>query len=310
MSALNVVGVDEWAAVCSRSFVPLSVRSGDDRFSASLSSVRLTDEVSVTRVRSTGSEVFRDRTMIRRNPRDDVLLSIQGRGRGAVHQADRRAAIANGSAALYDANTPYLLEFPAEMSEIVLQLPRTTLGLPGGVVSEITARRIDPATGSLAVLTSLVCGVFADFGRSVGDSAGERLASAVIDLLRTTLRAGLGAASSGILGRDATRATVLHFIQTNHLDPSVTPAAIAARHRISLRQLQLLLADIGESPADLLRRLRLAHAERLLEQGAAVGLAAAASGFDDTGTFTRAFKRTYSRLPSDVRAARRLAETA
>jgi len=309
MSAVNVVGVDEWAAVCSRSFVPLSVRSGDDRFSASLSEVRLTDSVSVTRVRSTGSEVFRDRAMIRRNPRDDVLLSIQGRGRGAVHQADRRAAIAGGSAALYDASRPYLLEFPAAMSEIVIQLPRATLGLPNAAVAEITARRIDPAMGSLAVLTSLVCGVFDDFGGSGGDSSGERIASAVIDLLRTTLRAGLGTGSSGLLGREANRATILHFIQTNHLDPSVTPAAIAVRHRMSLRQLQLLLADVGESPADLLRRLRLAHAQRLLEQGASVGLAAAASGFDDTGTFTRAFKRTYGRLPSDVRAARRV-ETA
>ena len=53
------------------------------------------------------------------------------------------------------------------------------------------------------------------------------------------LRAGVGTGSSGLLGREAIRATVMHFIQTNHLDPSVTPATIAARHRMSLRQLQL-----------------------------------------------------------------------
>ncbi|WP_448004503.1 AraC-like ligand-binding domain-containing protein [Agromyces bauzanensis] len=310
MSAVSVVGVDEWAAVCSRSFVPLRVRSGDDRFAASLTEVRLTDSIHVTRVRSTASEVFRDHTTIRRNPRDDVLLSIQGRGRGAVHQAGRRATIASGSAALYDASTPYLLEFPSRMSEIVLQLPRSALGIPDRAIPEITARRIDPGTGSMAVLTSLVCGVFADVGRTGVESSGERLASAVVDLLRTTVRAGLGAESSGPLGRDALRATVMHFIEANHLNPSVTPAAIATRHRMSLRQLQLLLAEAGETPAELLRRLRLAHGLRLLEQGASVGLAAAASGFDDTGTFTRAFKRTYDRLPSDVCSGRRLVATA
>lgn len=303
MSTVTVTGVDDWAAVCSRSFVPLSVQSGDDQFRASLASVRLTDEVSVTRVRSTGSQVIRDHAMIRRHPRDDLLISIQGRGSGAIVQADRRAAISGGHAALYDSSRPYVLDFPGPMSEIVLQVPRSALHVQGAVVAEIAARPMSPQVGSMAVLTSLLCGVFDEVGRSAMDASGERIAVAVLDLLRSTIRAQFDTGQPGFLGRDATRASVLHFIEANYLDPSVTPTVVATRHNVSLRQLQVLLAEIGHSPAGLIRRLRLDHGLALLERGASVGLAAVASGFDNAGTFTRAFKQTFERLPSDVRTS-------
>lgn len=64
-----------------------------------------------------------------------------------------------------------------------------------------------------------------------------------------------------------------------------------------MRSVQQLLAEGGTSPAAEIRQARLAYACGALARGASVTAAAAASGFADVGTFSRAFRRTYGESP-------------
>jgi hypothetical protein len=73
VTALSVSGPDDWAALCSRTFVPLRVRTADPAFRAGLDHVALTDSAGITTVRSTASEVFRSARQIRSDPRDGFL---------------------------------------------------------------------------------------------------------------------------------------------------------------------------------------------------------------------------------------------
>jgi AraC-like DNA-binding protein len=302
MTVVEVNGIDAWAEACSRNFVPLAVRSGDEGFAARLASVDLGDGLTVTKVVSAGSDVIRDHRMLRAHPRDDVLLSIQGRGVGFVCQEGRTAAIGHGASALYDSSSAYTLRFPSAMSELVLQVPRSALGLDPGALRQITARPIASGAGSVPALTAVLCGAFDDFGRELlrAPSGSAAIAHTVVDLLRSTIRSLLDPRERGVMGRAALTVSAHQYIEANCADPDLTPAAVAAHHHISIRQLQVLLADAGESPAELIRRSRLSVARGLLDRGLPVAEAAARAGFEDPGTFTRAFKRTYSMLPSEV----------
>jgi AraC-like DNA-binding protein len=287
--------------------VPLAVRGGDDRFVARLAPIELGDGVTVTKVASETSEVIRDRGMLREHPRDDILLSIQGRGIGFVCQDGRTATIGRGASALYDSSAEYALKFPAAISELVLQVPRSTIGVDSRTLRQITARSIPAAEGSIPALTAVLCGAFDDFGSEVLRSPGggaARITDTVVDLLRSTIRSLLDPRERGTMGRGALTASIQQFIEANCTDPRLTPAVVAARHHISIRQLQVLLADAGESPAELIRRARLRVARTFLDRGVPVQAAAARSGFEDPGTFTRAFKRAYAMLPSEVTPAR------
>ncbi|MEU1517561.1 helix-turn-helix domain-containing protein [Streptomyces sp. NPDC005811] len=92
-------------------------------------------------------------------------------------------------------------------------------------------------------------------------------------------------------------------VERRFRDPELTPLVLARDNHISLRTLQLILAREQESPAELIRWTRLAHARDLLAHGASVRGAAEASGFLDVDTFARAFRRVYTHSP---RAYRRI----
>ncbi|NAZ83185.1 helix-turn-helix domain-containing protein [Kineococcus sp. R8] len=92
------------------------------------------------------------------------------------------------------------------------------------------------------------------------------------------------------------------FAVANAADPSLCPERLARRHGMSLRALQVLFAENSESPARVIREVRLDHARRLLVSGRLVTAAARESGFSDVRTFSRAFRRRFGVPPGAVRA--------
>ena len=116
-------GIEEWSQICSDSFVPLHVSNNSQDFQASIHHLQL-GEIGVSRVSSKASTVLRPAKLVAAEPRDDVLLSIQLTGPGAIHQADRSARLFPDTGAIYEADTPYELRFDGPMSEFVLQVPR------------------------------------------------------------------------------------------------------------------------------------------------------------------------------------------
>lgn len=296
MSPVAVSSVAEWTRACSGAFVPLRVSATAAAFHASLAQVRLGPAVTVTRVMSEASTVYRDQDLIRRQPRDDVLLSLHRRGRGWIRQHGRTAELGSGSAVMYDAASPYALSFPASMSEVVLQLPRRTLTSAGHTFAGLTAVEI-PDSAQLRALTLLASSI----QRPAAEEA-EAIGDALIGLFRAVVQ-----------GRDAgAPATDPHllvegirlWIDEQCVDPDLTPERIAAHFHLSLRTLQKLFAADGESPAAFIRSCRLRRSRSLLGGGMSVAEAARRTGFLDVDGFTRAFKREFAQTPSSVRPAR------
>jgi AraC-like DNA-binding protein len=301
VAKLAVSGPDDWAALCSRTFVPLRVRSADPGFHADLQHVPLTDTAGVTSVRSRASEVFRSDRLIRTSPGDGFLFAIQGQGTGTVEQNGRLVTMTRGHATIYDTETPYRLGFPDVMSETVLHLPRRVLDPRGTRSAEITARLIGPDNPALVALTAFMTSIVQGPIRSAEE--GRLIVEAAASLARTVVALdGRANEPAPDENRLALRVRVHSFIDAHLADPGLTPETLAAAQHVSLRQLQVVLADVGESPAEIIRTKRLARAWSLLTTGGvAVSTAAHRSGFTDTGTFTRAFSRCYGQSPSSLR---------
>jgi AraC-like DNA-binding protein len=86
-------------------------------------------------------------------------------------------------------------------------------------------------------------------------------------------------------------------------DPSRLSVDVLAREFfVSRRRLYRLFEQIHTSPGDYVRRARLATAARMLQlRRQTITDIAAACGFDDATTFTRAFRREYGMTPRDWR---------
>lgn len=297
-----VAGAEEWADVCSETFVPLQARTVDPAFSAGLSHLDVTSTVGITSVRSGRSEVFRHERDIARHPRDGFLIAVHGTGTGTVDQNGRRVVMGRGDATIYDTETPYTLGFPDSMSETVLQVPRRLLDPRGVRSSTITARLLTSSNAALAALRTLLAATVDSPPSSRAE--GELIAEAAVHLVQTSLalaQRDWDGAPSAASNRVALVARLTNYVDAHLADAQLTPETLARVHHVSLRTVQLVLAEAGQTPADLIRSKRLAYARRLLHDAERVERVAYLSGFSDVGTFTRAFKRESGETPSSFR---------
>ncbi len=122
-------------------------------------------------------------------------------------------------------------------------------------------------------------------------------------IVRELRRRGPAPRTSPAEARAELRESLCRTISTRSLDPQFTTAELAAAAHLSVRSVQALFAETGTSPAAEIRRVRLEHARALLEQGYAVQAACLASGFQDPGTFARAFRQRFGCAPSQVSAS-------
>lgn len=293
---IDADSVVSWAEACSEAFVPLRVRSAAPGFAASLEQRMLSPHVSLTAVTSAASEVYRSDRMIAQHPSDDVILSLHLHGTGSVRQHDRIARLRSGSAAMYDASAPYTLAFSGRMREVVVQLPRRALHLGGAAIGEITARPL-PEGPSLRAFTALAVHSLASEATS-GTLEDAAVADAMLSLLAAIATAQVASAPAI---SDPVLATVLRLhVDEFYADPELTPASLAHEHHVSLRLVQKVFAETGDSPAAYIRSRRLRAARALLLAGEPVVRAAWNSGFRDPDTFRRAFRREYGTAPSSL----------
>jgi AraC-like DNA-binding protein len=140
----------------------------------------------------------------------------------------------------------------------------------------------------------------------------QRLATAhVYDLLALTLEGTRDAVklAEGRGLRVAQLRAIKDDIARNLADGDVSIGAVALRHQVTPRYIQMLFEPEGTTFTDYVLGARLAHAHRLLSdpRRAADKVASIAfdAGFGDLSSFYRAFRRRYGQAPVDVRAQAR-----
>lgn len=298
METTVAVGIEEWSELVSKSFVALSARDVSAGFRGALDHTAL-GEFGITRVTSSSAVVERGTRLIGRDERDDVFLAIHLTGQGTLDQAGRRTTFTPHSASLFDAARPYRITLGGQASQLVLRMPRRSLGFREYVLGSVIARRIDSTSLNLSMLHHYLGGMLV----KAGDGADDTLTHVTAELLRAVV-SPLARGGSQIPMSDEVRLAALRdCVRREHSNPDLDVAQLARRHGISRRTVEHLFATRGESPASFIRSTRLASAvtQMRTHPSALISDIAYAAGFRDVTTFTRAFRRAFGDSPSNYR---------
>ncbi|WP_054569963.1 helix-turn-helix domain-containing protein [Frankia sp. R43] len=232
-----------------------------------------------------------------------------GSGLVEVHQYGRVAVVGAGDLVAFDGANPYSLIMPERFSLTAIVVSRDRLGLHPATAALLAARHWGSAPGMAATP-----GTVATLSRLLTilgyHMAGVVVAGAqpLVDGLAALIERFVLELTVGQVERSV-RHDLLERIQLyarEHLaEESLSPAALAQRHRISVRYLQKLFADEGVGPSTWIRRERLARARADLEDPrlAAVSVARIGErhGLRGSSHFSRAFRDHYGITPRQCR---------
>lgn len=241
-----------------------------------------------------------------RSAAEVLLLTHVTRGRLTVHTRDGAVAAPAGSLVVIDASATFTGVNAVAVSHTVLQIPTPLLGLRP---AELAALSSAPIGGekSIGRMLGYLLDDLAQHGDTHPSADIARLTGTVVDLL------GAAASLATRPNPNPARSTPEHsrllqiytFIQRRLDDPGLTPEAVAAAQAMSVRQLNRILHEDGQSPSDWIRRRRLDRCRHDLLDPALASRPAAAIGlrwgFADSATFNRAFRREYGMPPGEYR---------
>jgi AraC-like DNA-binding protein len=289
---------DLWESAMAALYAPVSVKVAREpvRPGANTMMRQDLDDLAIIDLASTGCEARRTRRMSDRDARDDLAVLFVRRGREMVSCGERRDCLAPGEAAVWDTakDTTFAIEDAVLKRNLLVPRPVFATAVGG----DLRIARLTLGGPSLVVLS----GLLAVLSRSLpGMTMAEKVAArnATVELLA-------GAASQSRSVPDGTRselrASVERWIEA-HLGASVSPAAAAAAHAISVRTLNRIFQDSGETFAGYVRRRRLERAREDILRGAEpLSAIAHRWRFADASHFTHRFAEQFGCPPSSLRA--------
>lgn len=237
---------------------------------------------------------------------DVVMLTHVNRGSMTERSPARAVTARAGSIIVIDVGRPSTVINPEPVTHTVLQLPTEALGLTLAQIRALSSVPMAAGDPIGALITHILADLLSD-GEQYEPAVMVQLTSTLLDLIGTAAR---------IPGQTATMAPrslpersrllqIYAFMRQRLADPLLTPQVVAAANAISVRQLNRILEDDGQSPADWIRRQRLDRCRRDLLDPALVsrpvGTIGARWGFADPATFNRAFQRQFGMPPGEYR---------
>ena len=243
-----------------------------------------------------------DRTpdLIRRQPLHTVALAVVTHGEAFFHDRSGTQVLRRGDLVLYDVDAPFLLGCSSNMSELMMEMPRTraeaVLGASLDRAHVVRTREGDARHAHKAALSAAIQQATMQPGTPVRQ-AGEDLLS-LVDLI---------CGAKGSASAEAYLVTARRYIAARLGDAALTPAAIAAGVGISERHLARLVAEQGTTTVRYVREQRLESAAQALAADpvdASVGQLARRFGFPSQAHFTRVFKERFGQTPDRWRRDR------
>jgi AraC family transcriptional activator of tynA and feaB len=233
-----------------------------------------------------------------------VAVMIVQAGAETISQRHIEATMTPGDVVAWDSTNRNRFTVREPLSKRSMLIPWTALDEVGGRAWMSDGVKLDgtaPATRLMTTYLDTLNQVLPEL-----DSAGASAArTAALALLTGALRSESNVCSAEIV-RPALRASIERYIERHLLDGTVTPAAIASAHWVSIRTVNRVFSATGQTVGEVVRLRRLARArEDLTDNDRPISDIAHRWGFSDTSHFSRTFKAHYGSSPTDFRDAYR-----
>lgn len=209
-----------------------------------------------------------------------------------------------GDIALWDSTRPMGFVTGENLHQLTLAVSHERMHRVFPTAGEYVGRQLSCSSGLNRLLADHLLSLDLQFGDLTSDQAWI--------VLEATLNMAISAfGSDGGLGGDVPASdllrTVRRFIDDNIDDFDLSIAAIAGRHNISVRHLHRLFHDVGITASAYINRRRLERCKHDLASRAhrseTITDVAFRWGFNDSGTFSKTFRREYGVSPREYRAA-------
>ena len=292
---------DELEQAAAQSYLPVIAERKPD-FQGRLSLQALGGAVALSEARMTPLRTFRTERMVAGTQRDDLLLfCIHLAGSGRLIQRGRTADLAAGAGVLYEARSAWDLNVATDVHSLLLQFPRDALPLRSAELTDGLARRMDPRSPAMRLLSGYLSQLF-QLADGLHEEQRHDAGLAGIELLVMALRGMTATVPDEQSAGEVLLGLMRAHIRDHLADVRLTVAELARRHHVSVRQTHALFARIGVTPGAYIREQRLLAARAILSNPkhnrrpvADIGLAV---GMGELRTFDRAFLRQFGTTPA------------
>lgn len=245
---------------------------------------------------------FRTARMVAKTERDDLMLfCLHLTGSGQLLQHGRVAELSPGAGVLYEAGSAWDLNVSTGVHTLLLQFPRDALALRSAEITDGLARRLDPRSPAMRLLSGYIGQLF-HLADDLSDEQRHDAGLAGIELLTMALRGANPTVPDERNAGEVLLGLMRRHIREHLADPRLTVAELARRHHVSVRHTHALFSRIGVTPAAYLREQRLLAARAMLSDpkhdARPVAEIGAAVGLDRLRTFERAFQRQFGTTPA------------
>lgn len=291
---------ERWEAAMSAYYVPVRVRVDRDASRGTPSLLRRHEMEDLALVElSCGRCAVENASAPASEISDDVALIIVEDGGERVSSVDRQNRLQPGDVVLWDPRKPAAFQVDDHAVKHNLLIPRAELRTAIG-------REVDlgtvPLGGPCLLMLSSMINSFVECLPQMTPAEARSVRNASIELVAGAIRNGVGVPESA---RSQLRTSVEAWIERN-LTRELTPAFVAAEHAISVRTLNRLFSERGETLGSYVRERRL---ERARNDVIATDLPLTAIAhrwhFSDGSHFTRQFVGRFGTTPNSLRRAGR-----
>lgn len=289
-----------WDEIVGDAFPGGAVQAFQDDFHAELWSWSLKD-VGLMRARSNRSLVSRwKQQQPSGTDTGRMMIHIQNGGMSETKQGNTSMLTPPGGIAICDALQPYDVSISNNNDLLVLELPTQSL-LGRGPVSA-SCRNIASTNPAASILRKYALSVCNEYQATM-DVKDIAIHS---EILLSLVALVLSKPDDALTRQAATGADELIAWVEDHLfEPGLNTSVIAGVHGCSERTIQMIFAQRGTTPRDYIVGRRLERSREMLADPAhserTITEIAFAVGFNDSGYFSRAFRRYFKTTPRIAR---------
>jgi AraC-like DNA-binding protein len=218
------------------------------------------------------------------------------KGELVIDQYERSSRLVPGDVLILDSMAGCTIAAEASCSALSIEVNRRAFTRFGGLSEQVCARKLEVGKRAGGLFVNVVSTITSNLDRCDprdGELISDVLASLIFSVARDDVPMDCASRNSVLIAK------MREWVRSNVQDSGLSPERLAKEFGLSRRGIYRQFAMIGTTPQKWLWDIRLEYAdERLRHEQSSVSEIAYSVGFNDSGHFSRLYKRRYGRPPT------------